>query len=179
MNYRIFYRTSITLLLSIMTLNASHAQSLVWSQVLKSIRSTYPAVHQISIDSLARRLEDPKEPTPVLLDVRKPEEYAVSHLGGAIRIDPDMTDFSTLDRLDRNAPIIAYCSVGYRSSELANRLLEAGFTNVSNLEGSIFAWANAGRPVVRGDSVVQAVHPYNSLWGMLLNAELRSYEPED
>lgn len=38
--------------------------------------------------------------------------------------------------------IVVYCSVSYRSSILARRLQDMGFTNVYNLEGSIFKWAN-------------------------------------
>ena len=74
----------------------------------------------------------------MLLDVREIEEYEVSHLSGALQVNPDLKDFSELDGITTDTPIIAYCSVGYRSSALVQRLMEAGYTNVSNLEGSIF-----------------------------------------
>lgn len=112
----------------------------------------------------------------LLLDARQPEEYAVSHLPGAVRIDPTSTSFSDLDSLSRDRSIVVYCSVGYRSALVTKRLREKGY-NASNLRGSIFRWANEGRPVVRGDSTVREVHPYDSTWGDLLRPDLRAYGP--
>ena len=43
------------------------------------------------------------------------------------------------------------------------------YTNVRNLDGSIFQWANEGRPLVRGNQRVQDVHPYDENWGRLLD----------
>ena len=67
--------------------------------------------------------------------------------------------------------------MGYRSALIASRLGHAGYRNVRNLEGGIFAWANRGLPVVRGDRVVHDVHPYDDTWGRMLRAELRSRTP--
>jgi 3-mercaptopyruvate sulfurtransferase SseA len=67
-----------------------------------------------------------------------------------------------------------YCSVGYRSARIVERLRAAGHSDVRNLRGSIFQWANEGRPVVRGDSTVHKVHPFDATWGRLLNADLRA-----
>lgn len=153
------------------------AQQQSWEAVDRMIASDFPDVHHISTDSLALWLADTTRPVPLILDARKPEEYAVSHLPGAIWIDPDATDFSFLDSLDHGAGIVAYCSVGYRSSGLAERLEEAGFENVFNLRGSIFQWANEGRSVYRDGKEVKEVHPYDRLWGTLLDRELRAYKP--
>jgi hypothetical protein len=60
---------------------------------------------------------------------------------------------------------------------MAERLQKAGFTNVMNLEGSIFQWANEGRPVYRDAAEVQQVHPYDGIWGKLLDKDLRAYTP--
>lgn len=152
-------------------------QQQTWKLVDKMIDSDFPDVQHISTDSLAALLADTTLPAPLILDVRKPEEYAVSHLPGAVRVDPDATDFSFLDTVDSGRTIVAYCSVGYRSSELAKRMEEAGILNVVNLRGSIFQWANQGLPVYRDGEEVKAVHPYDRVWGVLLNSELRKYEP--
>lgn len=166
----------LVLLFSLLSTLTGCAQDLGWASVTRAIRAQYPGVEPISTDTLAARLRGRAAERPVLLDVRKEAEYRVSHLRGARRIDPDAEDFSVLEDLDETTPIVTYCSVGYRSAALAERLEEAGFTNVVNLEGSIFAWANEGRPVYRGDRRVRAVHPYDSVWGRLLNEELRAYE---
>ncbi len=151
----------------------SYSQELVWSTVLKDIRKRYPDVHQLSTDSLAAWLADDDRRQPLLIDAREPAEYEMSHLAGALQLDPETTDFRVFTDLDKNTPIVVYCSVGYRSSKIADMLSAEGFSNVSNLEGSIFTWANEGRPIVRKDEPVKAVHPYNKIWGMLLKREYR------
>ena len=145
-----------------------------WSMLKKTIRATYPGVRHVSTDSLASWLEQ-SATTPLLLDIRTEDEFAVSRLPDARRLDPDTDRFAMLQDLPPDTPLVTYCSVGYRSAAMAERLAEAGFTNVVNLEGSIFAWANEGRPVYRDGHAVQQVHPYDAVWGRLLNKELHAY----
>ncbi len=151
-------------------------QDVAWPLVMNKVRSDFPTVTQISTDSLKTWMASGAE-QPVLLDVRMADEYAVSHLEGAQRVNPDAESFAFLDDLPRDTPIVTYCSVGYRSSQLAQRLQEAGFTNVANLEGSIFRWANEGLPVYRDHASVGDVHPYDNTWGRLLNKPYRTFEP--
>ncbi|MEM8485183.1 MAG: rhodanese-like domain-containing protein [Bacteroidota bacterium] len=151
------------------------SQELAWSEILQDVRKQHPNVVQLSTDSLAQWLTTSDAPQPLLIDIREKKEYEVSHLAGAIHMDPDTRRFKALKGVDKDAPIVVYCSVGYRSSKMAEKLEKAGFTNVSNLEGSIFTWANEGHTVMRGEEEVKAVHPYNRVWGMLLNKELRSF----
>ena len=151
-------------------------QAPTWSMLKDDIRASYPSVRHISSDSLATWLASPA-PAPLLLDVRAEAEFAVSHLPDARRIDPDTHDLAFFYDLPRDTPIVAYCAVGYRSSAMAEQLSGAGFTNVVNLEGAIFEWANEGHPVYRDDRVVLQVHPYDAVWGLLLKKELRAYTP--
>ncbi len=144
-----------------------------WSDLLQQIRSRYPEVRQLSTEKLAADLQEPQGKVPILIDSRSEEEYAVSHLQGAKRAESVAEVESSTP--DRDAFIVVYCSVGYRSSRLADQLMEAGFTNVYNLEGSIFKWANEGRPVFRDGREVSAVHPYDDDWGRLLNRSLWRY----
>jgi rhodanese-related sulfurtransferase len=134
-------------------------------------------VPMITTDSLAERLRDSTAVRPLLLDARSPEEYAVSHLPGARRVNPDAQAYPALDSLDRDTPVVVYCSVGVRSGTVAKRLRRQGFTDVANLRGSIFRWANEGRPVVRNGTRVRAVHPYDATWGRLLDDSLHAYTP--
>jgi len=145
-----------------------------WDLTLKTIRAKFPTVAHISTDTLQSWLdESPKRENLLLFDVREPEEYAVSHLQGA---RPALLKDEALKAL-QGAPadqrIVLYCSVGYRSSELAQFLMKKGYTEVYNLEGLIFAWANKGRPVYRGKEWVKVVHPYDRTWGRLLKKSLR------
>ena len=80
--------------------------------------------------------------------------------------------------------VVCYCSIGYRSSDVArelashvNPVIEGG---VFNMEGGVFEWVMQGRPVVCEDretkEVVQinTVHPYSTFWGKLLPSHLRA-----
>lgn len=149
---------------------------LTWRIVDALIGAACPEVASLSTDRLAAWLED--GPQPLLLDARTPEEYAVSHLRGAVRVDPEASpealagEVATLRGADGDTPVVAYCSVGIRSARVADRLRRAGFDAVYNLDGSIFRWASEGRPVVRDGEPVSEVHPYNAVWGLLLPHDL-------
>eukprot|EP00483_Globobulimina_turgida_P004107 UN04115 len=66
--------------------------------------------------------------------------------------------------------IYCYCSVGYRSSIMTQKLQDYGIKNVHNLQGSIFKWVNEGKPIVdNNENNVTQVHTYNTLWGLLLD----------
>ncbi|MCA1957051.1 MAG: rhodanese [Nitrospira sp.] len=76
----------------------------------------------------------------VLLDVREPWEHAIAKLENSVLI-PLGTLPQSLEKLDRNAEIIAYCHHGMRSGDATAFLLQQGFSNVKNLIGGIDAWS--------------------------------------
>jgi len=162
--------------LCLLAVQTGCSDDLTWQAVDHMIASNYPDVPTITTDSLAERLEDDTAPSPLLLDARSPEEYAVSHLRGARRVDPNSDRYPDLDTLAADRPIVVYCSVGYRSAGVAQTLREQDFTSVANLTGSIFRWANEGRPVYRDGQQVAAVHPYDASWGTLLADSLHAYQ---
>ena len=86
--------------------------------------------------------------SPLLLDVRTPEEYAGGHVPGARNLPIDELP-SRLGELgaDRAAPIVVYCERGPRAERAADALAAAGFTGVRRLAGSMSAWRSAGLPV--------------------------------
>ncbi len=160
-------------LIVLLHFSACSAQSrLEWAPLKKEIRSKFPTVKHISTEDLAVWLDSADSTKPVLLDVRNPEEFAVSHLKNAKLSASEKQAFKAIQNLESNHPIVVYCSVGYRSSRLAAKLQARGFKNVRNLEGSIFQWANEGRPVYSKEDSVRQVHPYDNQWGQLLNKEL-------
>lgn len=148
-----------------------------WTSVKEMIERDFPGVEHVSVDELNQRLQSGAQSRLVLLDVREEAEYAVSHLPGAIRVSPGSEVSEYIDSLDPSTPIVTYCSVGYRSSELAEKLEQRGFTDVENLEGSIFEWANHGYRVERDGEEVYEVHPFDEQWGSLLKESLHAYEP--
>jgi len=141
------------------------------NEIKQTTRRKFPSVPQLSTSELAAWLADTNKPAPLLVDVRTREEFAVSHLRGAT--NATSIELVKAARKSPEQPIVVYCSVGYRSSALAEKLQRAGLTGIWNLEGSIFQWANEGRPVFRGTTPVHRVHPYSAKWGKLLNPELR------
>ena len=145
-----------------------------WAQLKKRIRAKFPDVAQVSVDEFSRQLERGAE-APLLLDVRQREEFEVSHLASAARAVNLKEALALLDGEPRDRAVVLYCSVGYRSARLSSALQDVGFSNVRNLEGSIFEWANRGNPVYReeaGESeLVHEVHPYDQNWGELLERE--------
>ena len=164
-----------------------------WWTTLKMIRAKFPGVAQLSTDSLQTWLdesghaqsgqsqteqsqsEQATSEHPLILDVRAKEEYEVSHLKDAVLASSEKEAIEALEGVPPDRPVVLYCSVGYRSSEMAAFVQKRGFDKVFNLEGSIFAWANEGKPVYRGGERVQVVHPYDRVWGKLLKKVLRSW----
>ena len=148
-----------------------------WPALKQSVREHHPSVPQLATEALHAWLADAARTQPVLLDARAPAEYQVSRLKDA-RLASDLeAALRVLEGRAKDVPIVVYCSVGVRSSALAEKLIRAGWRNVSNLEGSIFEWANLGYPLFRGAEPASKVHPYNDNWGKLLERRLWA-EPE-
>jgi 3-mercaptopyruvate sulfurtransferase SseA len=79
--------------------------------------------------------------------------------------------------ISKDAPVVAYCAVGYRSAALVKRMTMAGFIHAQVLDGGIFAWGNEHHPLVRDDERATQVHPYTQFWGRLLNDDVRARPP--
>jgi rhodanese-related sulfurtransferase len=140
-----------------------------WPDLKARIRKENPLVPQVTTAQLKARLDAGQAVR--LIDVRAHAEYAVSHLRGAERLSSADAIAKTLATKD--TPVLLYCSVGYRSAQLATKLHAMGYTKVANLEGSLFEWANLGYPVYLQNQVVKTVHPFDRVWGELLDARYR------
>ncbi len=138
-----------------------------FEQIKRLVRLKFPTVRHLTTTELAAWLTDKNRKPPAIFDARSEQEYAVSHLKDAMRLDSSQIDRMAAER-DKTQPVVIYCAVGWRSSAMAIRLAERGFTNVCNLEGSIFQWAIEKRPLFRDDQPVNQVHPYSKKWEKLL-----------
>ncbi len=114
----------------------------------------------------------------LFMDAREPAEYQVSHLRDARFVGYDSFDINSLRNMNRNQPIIVYCTVGKRSENISKKLQQAGFTKVHNLYGGILEWVNQGLPVYdeEGKSTLR-VHTYTKFWGKWLDKGERVYQP--
>lgn len=143
------------------------------SKVREQVRQDYRQVKHLAPDALTRQLAGSKD--VLLFDVRESDEFAVSHIAGAKRIDPGVWRRTFMNKFEKavaGKTVIFYCSVGVRSSKLAARvqsaLVEAGAKAVYNLDGGIFAWHNQQRPLKDVGGPTQFVHPYDRNWGSLV-----------
>ncbi len=106
-----------------------------------------------------------KMPDAVLLDAREREEYDVSHLPNAVFVGYKDFEKKALANVPKEQPIVVYCSIGYRSEKIGEKLQKMGFTNVHNLYGSIFEWVNEGNQVVDNQgNTTKKVHTFNKSW---------------
>ncbi|MEM8894401.1 MAG: rhodanese-like domain-containing protein [Bacteroidota bacterium] len=148
-----------------------YGQKKAYDRMLRGIYAE--TVPTIKVDSAVKVAEGN---TALFLDTRSSREYEVSHIQGAQFVDYDAFDMSQLVDLPRDTAIVVYCSVGYRSERIGEQLLEAGFTNVSNLYGGIFSWKNQHQTVVNiNDHPTDSVHAYDRLWGIWLDEGIKVY----
>ncbi len=121
-------------------------------------------VADMTVEELQQQLERGR---PIfLLDTREQEEFDASHLASARWVGYDDFDLKKLNDLPKDALVVTYCSVGYRSERIGEKLQKAGFQNVRNLKGGIFDWTNNGFPMVNNQNMpTQKVHGYNEKWG--------------
>lgn len=106
----------------------------------------------------------------MVLDTRSEREFAVSHIEGAQFVDFDSFKKKDFAGVDKDQPVLVYCSVGYRSERIGEKLQKMGFSNVHNLYGGIFEWKNRGLNVVdNSNSATEKVHTYNEDWGQWLD----------
>ena len=134
----------------------------------------YAAVKHISPDRLHYIAQD----DVVLFDVREDSEFDVSRIEGAIRVSPSIRTSAFLrDHATsmKGKTVVFYCSVGERSSRLAERVLahaaEIELAAIYNLEGGIFKWHNDFRDVVDASGETSAIHPFNRRWGRLIERQ--------
>ena len=97
-----------------------------------------PSVPEITVEELKRKL-DAKEHV-LVLDVREPHEYQICNLGGHLIPLGDLP--KRIAELELARETVVHCRSGVRSAKAVYQLQRAGFTNVTNLQGGILAWAD-------------------------------------
>ncbi len=85
---------------------------------------------------------------PMVVDVRRAEEYQSGHLPDAI-LAPLGTTAREMAKVDRNIPVLLICKSGHRSQAAARDLLKMGFTDVYHLKGGMDQWKRENRPIER------------------------------
>lgn len=109
----------------------------------------------ITPHALASHLKEGKKIE--LIDVRTPVEYREVHVDFARNVPLDQLDPAALMG-SRNGsaadPLYFVCRSGSRGQQACDKLRQAGFANVVNVEGGTLACVEAGLPVVRGKKAI-------------------------
>ena len=93
---------------------------------------------QISMDEAVTMMRDEKN--YIILDVRRPDEYAQGHIPGAINVPNEEIGTAEIAALpDKSQLILVYCRSGRRSKEASEKLVELGYTNIVEF-GGILDW---------------------------------------
>jgi polyisoprenoid-binding protein YceI/rhodanese-related sulfurtransferase len=116
------------------------------------------SVPQISRDELALRLGEPNQ--PLVIDVLPEEEYETAHLPGAK--NACVFNVSFLDDVKKLAPDLSKPLVLYgaslhdlASATAAEKLLSAGYTQVTDYRGGLEDWRTAGHPIEKNPGIPQ------------------------
>ena len=91
-----------------------------------------------------------KQQGALLLDVREPSEYSEVHAPNA-KLIPLGQLGSRLQEIKtyKDQPILVVCRSGGRSARAVSLLQEAGYSQVSNVNGGMNAWESEGLPVIK------------------------------
>ncbi len=95
----------------------------------------------ISNAELTEMLES--KPEYQFIDVRTNSEFYEQRIPGFANMDYYIleVDYSILDSLDKDVPVVLMCNSSNRSSSAAEIFIDEGFEDVYNLEFGIENWA--------------------------------------
>ena len=89
---------------------------------------------QITMDEAVKMMKDEKN--YIILDARRPDEYAEGHIPGAINIPNEEIGTAEIAVLpDKSRLILVYCRSGRRSKEASEKLVKLGYTNIVEFGG--------------------------------------------
>lgn len=93
---------------------------------------------QISMDEAVAMMK--RESGYIILDVRRPDEYATGHIPNAINVPNENIGTDEISQLpNKDQLIMVYCRSGRRSKEAAEKLVKLGYTNIVEF-GGILDW---------------------------------------
>lgn len=89
---------------------------------------------QVSMDEAVAMMAE--EQGYIILDVRRPDEYAAGHIPNAINVPNETIGTGEIAELpDKDQLIMVYCRSGRRSKEAAQKLVKLGYKNIVEFGG--------------------------------------------
>ena len=117
-------------------------------QFLHLVTEAQKRVKALSAQTLKEKIDQHEE--FYLIDVREDHEWATGHIPTAIHIGKGIIERDIEKTIsDFDAPIIVYCSGGFRSTLAADNLQNMGYTQVHSLEKGSQGWIDAGYSLTR------------------------------
>lgn len=153
--------------------SCSNAQikSDLFATTLKTLISG--SVDTIGVESLKGLVNESQghDSSIILLDARTKKEYLVSHLPGAVWVGYEDFNLERLPKISQTQTVIVYCSVGYRSEKIGEKLKDKNIKAIKNLYGGIFEWSNRGYQMenAKGETT-EKVHGYSKEWSIYLDS---------
>ena len=93
---------------------------------------------QITMDQAVTMMA--QETGYIILDVRRPDEFAAGHIPNAINVPNETIGTAEISELpDKDQLIMVYCRSGRRSKEASEKLVKLGYTNIVEF-GGILDW---------------------------------------
>lgn len=87
----------------------------------------------------------------LVVDLRGLGDFEKGHIIGSRHMLPSQVDpEGKLLAKAKESPVVLVCAVGVTASATAQKLVKAGFKQVSVLDGGIGAWTGAGLPLAKG-----------------------------
>ncbi|MBV5345311.1 MAG: sulfurtransferase [Rhodoferax sp.] len=108
-------------------------------------------VTEVALD----QAEDAIRDADVLVDVREADEYAISHIPGAMHASRGLLEFkfSANPALQsRDLHVVIYCKTSGRAALAAAALQDMGYLNVKSVAGGFDAWVAAGKAVAKPEA---------------------------
>ena len=100
--------------------------------------SSSSGYRQISMNEAVKMMRNEKD--YIILDVRRPDEFAEGHIPGAINVPNEEIGTAEIAELPaKKQLILVYCRSGRRSKEAAEKLVKLGYTNIVEF-GGILDW---------------------------------------
>jgi len=84
-----------------------------------------------------------------LIDVRTPEEFAISHIDGSINLSSVDILAGSVPSAPKDKPIYLYCRSGNRSDQSATILRTAGYTNIIDLGAMTYVRSLGGSLIIK------------------------------
>ena len=93
---------------------------------------------QITMDEAVTMMA--QETGYIILDVRRPDEFAAGHIPNAINVPNESIGTDEIPELpNKDQLIMVYCRSGRRSKEASEKLVKLGYTNIVEF-GGILDW---------------------------------------